>query len=87
MACSQEASVAALVHRHCRHPYHRCVADAKDCSLDQEFWGIRGDIDYRLEDMKAGELVDVGKEVVLVVAGSWGMDIDPLFWCIGVVMQ
>lgn len=34
-----------------------------------------------------GGLVGVDKEVVLVFVGSWGMDIDLLFWCIGVVMQ
>lgn len=45
------------------------------------------DIDYRWRDMKAGELVDVDKEVVLVVVGSLGRDIDLPFWCIGVVMQ
>jgi hypothetical protein len=87
MACSQETSVAALVHRHCRHPYHSCVADVKDCSLDQEFWDIRGEIDYRWRDRKAEELVDVGKAVVLVVVGSLGRDIDLLFLCIDVVMR
>lgn len=86
-AYSQEATDAAPVRRRCRHPYHTCAVDARDCSRDRASWDIQGGIDYRWRDRKVEELVGVDKVVVLVGFETWETGIDLLFWCIGVVMQ